>query len=70
MEDEDGTQSKSLLYKLFYYSFCCFLCPRLLKKNKDAALPASGQGGDEEQELNDYEAVEKGDGEEEEAKDD
>ena len=67
MDDEDGTQSKGMLYKICYYLFCCFLCPGLFKK-KESAAPAGGEPGEEGEEGKDYEAVEGAEGEEEEAK--
>ena len=65
LDDEDGTQSKGLLYKTFYYLFCCFLCPCFFKK-KESAVVAGGEPGEEGEENKDYEAVdgEEGEGEE------
>ena len=68
IDDEDGTQSKSLLYKIFYYLFCCFLCPCFFKK-KESAVPAGGEPGEEGEENKEYEAVDGAEGEEEEPKD-
>ena len=57
--------SKGLLYKTFYYLFCCFLCPCFFKK-KESAVVAGGEHAEEGEENKEYEAVdgEEGEGEE------
>jgi len=47
-DDENSIESKGLVFKFFYYLFCCFLCPSLVLGKKELPPVEGAENADEE----------------------
>ena len=59
----DPLRDRSTTFKVFYYTFCCFLCPCFFRKKNQTANEEEPQDEANEEELGEGEGEGEGDGE-------